>query len=301
MKSSTRGLAIAVAILTTLLLLAGCAASRKAPAFLSMTMDQIPADARIAAAGVNYLVHNATPPADLGFLLEDDAALSVNGGGMAYKGFEPSGQRLFLYSPSVEDPDRIQAGGVIDLVDAYRRTARVKYSAAYRRDGKGIRIQSLTVAPYYATDQITELFLVPADMFPQDLGGIKPTWENLYLLVRGLNASAAAAYSDGSEKRDYLLFAFFRDHAAPSAEVKLMVANKMTSDYGWGWCSSGVSVFDFQGWRVAMVSGTFPAMPASPFYVKAYFRPGSEAPAGQMRLLFNEPLTEITKRAYGLN
>jgi len=288
-------------ILSAALLTAGCVSPSKKLTFLPIQAEALPADARIAGAGVGYLIHGSAPPQGLGFRMRPGVNETLKKGAFPYKGFYRTGQRLFRYEEVPQDPQLRALGGVLSMEDAFGRSAQVKYEMTYHRSDSGIEVASLSLEPFFATDQETEFFLVPAERIPEDLSAIEPTWENLYLLSRRLNSQAKESVGDGRAEKAYVLMAFFRNQAAPSAHFKAMVANKQTTDYGWGWCSSGVSYVDFDGWRVAMISGRFPAMPQRGFYVKAYFKPGRETDDNTMKLLFNEPLGDITRRAYSLN
>lgn len=274
----------------------GCVTpAKKLPGFMPVARHEISGDAQLVAAALVPRLNGVESTIDAGISFGKEVPAALDAPPFGHNGFILTGQRLFQYSKRPQGkPGRLVAGQM-DLRDLFGRRAKVNYIAEYNLTDAGFIIETATVQPAYTTDPQVESFLVPLKAFQKEMAKYPPTWEALYLLANRLNVLPMQNNAQNRESKDYILCAFLKDQAAPSAKAILRLANKKTSDLEYGY-TKGTRYLSFNGWIVAMIGGTFPANPEKDFWVKLVFSPGKEAQSHKSIIVFQEELKTIAKK-----
>ena len=73
------------------------------------------------------------------------------------------------------------------------------------------------------------------------------------------------------------------------------MANQRASDAAYGWDEDS-KYFNFNGYRVAMALGKFPATPKNDFWIRLYFTAGKETGSGTSRIIFHKNLKTLAAK-----
>ncbi len=273
----------------------GCVtATKNLPDFLPVNGNEMPGDAQLAAAAILLRLNGIEPIINANISFEKEAVDNLDTPFLSPGKFILTGQRLFQYSKRPEGKPGRMVAGQMDLRDRLGRRAKLNYITEYDLTDTGFVIQTAEVQPAYATDPVVESYLVPVNAFEKEMANSPPTWEGLYLLANRLNVLPMQKNAQGRKSKGYILFAFCKDQTAPSAKAVLRLANKKTSDLEYGY-AKGASYLNFDGWIVAIATGTFPANPEKDFWVKLVLSPGKEAESKRPRIIFHQNLGKIAR------
>jgi len=252
-----RRIAFIAAILPLLVLtaLAGCSGvpATLAPVPEGGLVAETPADAELAAKAMLARIRGK---AVQGATIAPEAAVSPDGHGFAYDGFEVSGLRLHRYmawdSGTGGTPGR-DVNGVLALEDAHGRRAELLFRLAYTLDNATLTVRRCTVGPLYAANPRIEVFAVPKGALP----GPAPDWAATFEAVRAVDATPEGGLSDAALLDTHDLVLFVMDRTSPDGDVALRLdLEGMEGSEGLEPTMrlSATEWVDYDGWRVAVVS-----------------------------------------------
>lgn len=253
------------------------------PVPIASSMDQMPPDAASLAL---TLQKKLTEPKS-----QPSKAVSFSAGAESvllkesniFSGFTLSQVELYEHSVSV-------SRGRMKLESPLGRTASMDYHVTYTSSGNTLIADELTLNPIFSGPPEPVMFVIPAEKSPQD-ETMKPSSYDDLLLFAMVNAiDPLDPDLKTGQENEYVMFVFFLDRVSPSAKVNVSISDEATSMGGY---KNSTRYLDFDGWRVALLSGKFSlsnnSVPnpdtgadSSGLFLKALFTPGEEA--GMLRL-----------------
>ncbi len=178
--------------------------------------------------------------------------------------------------------------GTLFLEDAMGRRSSLTYNAEYRKVGDSITVDTIEVSPDYSRVPESVMFVIPADQFPQNPADLPSTFTGMLELATSRAVNPVRPEKGLYDVREYVVLAFLLDRISPSAKFDFMVAEEPAS---YGGYKKSTRYMDFDGWRIALLSGKFRLfgkstgsvitrdgdVEKSQLYFKAIYTPGKEA------------------------
>lgn len=242
-----------VVVCVMVVMMAACAG---APKSLTPVADavfddptNIPADAAFAMRAM--LAH--MQGADLrGASFSPEAHHELSNHGYTYEGFSVGPHRLIRYEAL--DAAALETGrkalGLVGLVDAYGRHARLAYDLEYTLAEGTLRVVDATATAVYPHNPAIRVFLIPKNKLPEPAAN----WRDAYEAARALNVMPPGGLDDTRPLDTHALVLFVMDRTAPGTDLRLSLdipelrrvlplVELTHTDYR-----------DYHGWRVAVVS-----------------------------------------------
>jgi hypothetical protein len=194
------------------------------------------------------------------------------------KGFVNRGTQFYLYQQKADDPSTKTVAGRFDLEGPLGRRASAFYLTRYRLYQGELVIEDTRVAPIYSTFPEPIMLVVTAETLLNNMDAYPDTYVELLQFVGERAANIEKPSSVFPEKKDYVIFLFLLDRISSSSKLEVKISNEKTGVLGY---KDSTRYIDFDGWRVALLSGRFVLFDTegtNPLYVKAVFTPGKEAP-----------------------
>ena len=268
-KPMIRGLGSALAVLAALSLVA-CQTAQTTPvevAAIPIANEDVSADLKLAVAGIVKRMQGEKDMAHVRF--SPGAGTRLAEPGFAYNGFALTRTSLLNHAPLAGDPNGIGVGGFLFFEDAMLRRAAVTFEADYTVAKDGITFARAEIGQVLSRHPKVRMFVMPANAVVGKLAGIR-SCQGFYNLARehAIDRRNPAAISKTSQ--DYVIVVFFEDRIAPSDKVEVRVTDDRSGTSGFG---QGTTVYDFNGWRVAVVGYNFILFGPKPLYVKVIHTP----------------------------
>ena len=238
--------------------------------------QSIPADIKLVSAAVGVSAYGDNPEKISGVKLEK--AIEKPCKKLVPPTFFLAHHKILQYGQSTEFDQSMTLSGSLDFQDVMGRRMILLYEATYRIGKKKVTISSCGITSIFpASHDSPEVlaFTVPAKKMPQKSREVFSSFEKLYQFA------AKNAIPMGKPKRlprgdnKYFIFAFVLDRMSPTASIRFMVDDKKTKSQGY---SDASRYYDYDGWRVAVLPGTFKLIDEKPLYFKLLYKPGNEQP-----------------------
>ncbi|MBN2539553.1 MAG: hypothetical protein JXB09_05850, partial [Deltaproteobacteria bacterium] len=183
--------------------------------------------------------------------------------------------KILEYGQSTEFHQSMTLSGSLDFQDALGRRTILFYNATYRVESKGVVISRCGVMPVFPDDPAVIAFTVPGKKMPQDTRKIFHSFEKLYRFASDNAIPMGKPERLSGEDNMYYIFTFILDRISPTSNITFMVDDTKTKSRGY---SDASRYYDYDGWRVAVLPGTFKLLDEKPLYFKLSYRPGKDQP-----------------------
>ncbi len=236
--------------------------------------QSIPADIKLVSAAVGVSAYGKNPEKISGVRLEQSIEQSCKE--LVPPTFFLAHHKILQYGQSTKFHKSMTLSGSLDFQDVIGRRMILLYDATYRIRRKGATISRCGIMSIFPASQDSPeviAFTVPAKKMPKNTRKIFSSFEKLYRFA------AKNAIPMGKPKRlpggdnMYYIFAFVLDRISPTASIKFMVDDTKTKARGY---SDASRYYDYDGWRVAVLPGTFKLIDEKPLYFKLCYKPGEE-------------------------
>ncbi|MBW2690350.1 MAG: hypothetical protein JRC99_10530, partial [Deltaproteobacteria bacterium] len=236
--------------------------------------QSIPADIKLVSAAVGVSAYGENPKKISGVKLE--RAIEQPCKKLVPPTFFLAHHKILQYGQSTKFHKSMTLSGSLDFQDVMGRRMILLYDATYRIRQKRVTISQCGITSIFPASQDSPevvAFTVPAKKMPRNTRKIFSSFEKLYRFA------AKNAIPMGKPKRlpggdnMYYVFAFVLDRISPTASIKFMVDDTKTKSRGY---SDASRYYDYDGWRVAVLPGTFKLIDEKPLYFKLCYKPGEE-------------------------
>jgi len=243
--------------------------------------QSIPADIKLVSAAVGVSAYGENPEKVSGVSLEQ--AIEQPCKRLVPSTFFLAHHKILQYGQSTKFHQSMTLSGSLDFQDIMGRRMILLYDAIYRIGQKGVTISRCrTTSIFPASQDSPEVvaFTVPAKKMPKKTREVFSSFKKLYQFA------AKNAIPMGKPKRlpggdnMYCVFAFVLDRVSPTSSIKFMVDDTKTKLRGY---SDASRYYDYDGWRVALLPGTFKLIDEKPLYFKLSYKPGDEQPVFKRR------------------
>jgi len=241
----------------------------------------IPADIKLVSAAVGVSACGENPEKISGVRLE--RAIEKPCKKLVPSTFFLAHHKILQYGQSTKFHKSMTLSGSLDFQDVMGRRMILLYDATYRIRQKGVTISRCGITSIFPASQDSPevvAFTVPAKKMPKKTRQVFSSFEKLYRFA------AKNAIPMGKPKRlprgdnMYCVFAFILDRISPTSSIKFMVDDTKTKSRGY---SDASRYYDYDGWRVAVLPGTFKLIDEKPLYFKLSYKPGDEQPVLKRR------------------
>jgi len=286
MKRNTHILSVYMAVMMILLIfpLAGCKkqmveltknlpglSKKEEPRSIYLPNQSIPTDIKLVSAAVGLSAYGEDPQKVSGVSLE--GAIKKTWNDRVPATFFLAQHKILQYGQSPENTRMMDLSGSLDFQDVMGRRLILFYSATYRVERKGVVITRFGIMPVFPDDPQVVAFVVPKKKMPQNTRRLFNSFETLYRFA-AKNAVAMGRPNRLPGDTDmYYVFAFVMDRVSPTSNIKLKVDDTKTKSRGY---SDASRYYDYHGWRVAVLPGTFKLLDEKPLYFKVCYMPGKE-------------------------
>ncbi|HOO91354.1 MAG TPA: hypothetical protein PLA74_11080 [Syntrophales bacterium] len=253
--------------------LPGSSSNQEEPRSIYLPNKAIPADIKLVSAAMGVSAYGEDPQKVSSIKLEQDVE-------KPWKALVPSTfvlvqHKILQYGQSTEFQQSMTLSGSLDFQDILGRRMILFYDATYRIVDNGVRISRSGIMPVFPDDPEVVAFIVPKKKMPKNTMKLFNSFETLYRFAAD-NAVAMGKPDRLPEGADmYYVFAFVMDRLSVTAGLRFMVDDADIKSKGY---SDSSRYYDYDGWRVAVLPGTFRLLDEKPLYFKLAYRPGKEQP-----------------------
>jgi len=253
------------------------------PVPIATSMDQMPPDAASLALALYERLTQANNPSARFVSFSTEAESMLLEESNIFSGFALSQVELYDHNVSL-------SSGRMKLESPFGRTASLNYHVKYTASGTALMASDVTLVPVFIGPPEPVMFVIPAEKTPQDETKKPKSYDDL-LQFAVMNAiDPLNPDLETGQENEYVMFVFLIDRVSPSAKVEVSISDEVA---GMGGYKDATRYLDFDGWRVALLSGKFTlsnsrmAYPgigkeSSGLFLKAVFTPGEEV--GMLRL-----------------
>lgn len=251
---------------------------------IASSIDQMPKNAASLALAIYERLSESNRQASQSVSFSDGAESILLKENSVFRGFSLSQVELYEHNASL-------SSGRMKLEDPFGRTACMNYHVNYTSSGTTLIAGDVTLEPVFLGPPEPVMLVIQAEKAPQN-DMTKPNSYGDLLQFAVMNAIDPLDSDLGTEKaHEYVIFVFFADRVSPSAKVEVNISDVET---GFGGYKDATRYLDFDGWRVALLSGNFSlsnpsvtnpdgAPGSGCLFLKAVFTPGKEAGILKMR------------------
>jgi hypothetical protein len=196
---------------------------------------------------------------------------------------------VMRFTESETNPVQTEVGVVMVFTDAlFRHTSvSVLLTCTWGENGDHITVDTATVTRVVSPDPTMTLTIIPADRVPKDLLTSKTHAELLPWIID--SGATEEEFSSGAADECYL-FAVVYDRLAPGDELGLLAA---VDPAGLAGQAGNARDFDYNGWHVAMMQGTFKWLGDETFYIKVVHTPADHEIAPQVIGILSSQLMPV--------
>ena len=262
-----------------------------AKAAVQLDSAQMPADIKLVSSAMLMQAKGFGADRVEGVTFAPGAADNLKAIGMDYDGFVLAGVNILNYEPSAQTTE---LAALLLLEDSVGRRTGMRFLAQYAVVGDGVSIQHASQVQVHAMWPRIETYVVPFN--PNvDQGAIMADHKTLYMYaVNNAVTIDKAAAGVG----DYDVFMFNMDRSSSTSDTTGWISKSDSPKSGY---ADATTVLDFNGWKVAVVSGEFnPRSMEETLYVKYLHTPGEEA-AWYSRTKLLSGLFALTAKAQNAN
>ena len=144
----------------------------------------------------------------------------------------------------------------------------MRFLATYDFSRPGITITHARFTPLFARRPVTQAFIVPYNP-AVDLAALAADHATLFSFANA-NAIDPGQTSGGGE---YDVFIFSMDRASDTSTLVGRISQRKSVGDGF---EGATTLLDYNGWKVAVISGMFDPSGADSLYAKAVHTPGEE-------------------------
>jgi hypothetical protein len=188
----------------------------------------------------------------------------------SFEGFYLRNVFITQYELSKTSPDTVLAGLTVELVDQFSRRALVAFSFEFKSQKMGIFVSKAISRPIIASNPKFRLFIVAENNIPNSFWKSNPNYTNTLsmLLKHAVDPKRPETFVRGKQK--YIVFALGQDRMSPLQGLLLVASNDPNSSKG---SAVGSKAYDFDGWRLATLTGKFSLDDPQAIYFKTLYRP----------------------------
>ena len=231
----------------------------------------IPADIKLVSAAVGVSAYGEDPEKVSGVRLE--RPIEQPRKKLVPRTFLLARHRILEYGQSTEFNQSMTLSGSLDFQDDMGRRMILFYNATYHIKGKVIEISRCGIMSVFPDDPSVITFTVPGKKMPHDTRKVFSSFEKLYrFAAKNAIPMVKPKRLPGGDNM-YYVFAFVLDRVSPTANITFMVDDTKTKSRGY---SDASRYYDYDGWRVAVLPGTFKLIDEKPLYFKLSYKPGIE-------------------------
>jgi hypothetical protein len=253
------------------------------PVAIANSIDQMPPDAASLVLALHERLTESNNQLSQSVSFSAAAKSILLNENNIFNGFTLSQVELYDHSVSL-------SSGRMKLESPFGRTASINYHVDYTSSGTTLIADDVTLDAVYLGPPEPVMFVIPAEKTPQS-DMMKPTSYGDLLQFAVINAiDPLNPDLETGQVQEYVIFVFFVDRVSPSAEIEVKISDVAT---GLGGYKDATRYLDYDGWRVALLSGKFslsnnsindpgPVSDSNGLFLKAVFTPGKEA--GILRL-----------------
>jgi hypothetical protein len=237
-----------------------------ADAAVPLNSQTLPSDVKLVSASILMQMKGFGENQIKGVSYIPGAAQNLKSIGMDFDGFVLKGINIVNYEPMESHTELV---GVMVFEDNAGRRAGVRYLADYQIEGQGILMQKASVVPVYTTRPRVEAYLVPYDPVV-DMDALSSDHSALYqyAVMHAISIAQAPA-----ETGDYDVFMFAMDRSSETSLGKGRISKDVSKLTGF---EGATTVLDFNGWKVAIISGELSPQGNTTLYSKMLHTPGDE-------------------------
>lgn len=285
LKSAGNALRLAVLSVFVIAAAAACGGQTvdlKQAVETSVTLNDatMPADIKLASAAILMKMKGFDDQRVNGVTFLQGSSDTLKAIGMDYDGFQLKGVSILNYEPTAQGTE---LAGIFVFEDVIGRRNGVRYLAKYKAQDQGIAIEHASVVQVYTTQPRVEAYLVPYD---PNVDQVAISVDHNTLYSYAVN-NAITPDQAGEGTADYDMFLFVMDRSSPTSDVKGRISKNTSSRSGF---EDATTVLDYNGWKVAVISGEADPKSEDTLYAKLVHFPGEEAPwfarAARLRGLF---------------
>ena len=267
-----------IALMMPMFFAISCAVIQKPglPKPIATSTDQMPEDAAAVVTAIQQQMTQSGEAHVSNVRFQGETGTNLARTWSFLKGFTPKSNLLYIHQVNGGDSKGRTIFNQLNLEGPLGRRASVFYRTDYRASSDEQIIDMVRAAPIYAESPEPIMFVVPAKALPEDLDAYPEDYLSLLQLVGEHAVDSSKSGLASSEMRDYVIFVFLLDPISPSSLFEVKISDEESGMRGY---KESTRYIDFNGWRVALLSGRFRAFDTegtNPLYVKAVFTPGKE-------------------------
>lgn len=236
-------------------------------ASVSLDNQAMPADIKLASSAILMKLKGYGDDSVQGVSFAPAATQHIKAIGLDYDGFVLRGVTILNYEPTAEGTELV---GLMVFEDSIGRRAGVRYLTEYQAQGQGIMIQHASVVQVHTVKPRIEAYVVPYD--PNvDQAAMSADHNAMYSYAVN-NAVPIQNAKPGIG--DYDVFLFVMDRSSDTADTKGRVSKNESRGSGY---EDATTLLDYNGWKVAVISGELDPLADNTLYAKLLHTPGEEA------------------------
>jgi len=253
------------------------------PVPIATSLEQMPPDAASLAAALQERLTDSSTQTSQSVSFSAAAGSVLTRERTLFQGFTLSHVELYVHSAT-------ESNGRMKLESPFGRTASFTYNMKYTASGTTLAVNDVSLDPVFSRLPEPAMFVVPAEKVPRN-DTMKPSsYGDLlqFAVMNAIDPNNPALIS--GQMHEYVMFIFFVDRVSTSAKVEVKISDEA---YSYGGYKDSTRYLDFDGWRVALLSGKFSlsnksitnpgaVSDSNGLFLKAIFTPGKEA--GLLRL-----------------
>ena len=243
------------------------------PRSIYLPNQSIPADIKLVSAAVGVSAYGEDPQKVSGVRLE--RAIEQPWKDLVPSTFMLAQHKILEYGKSTEFYQSMNLSGSLDFQDVLGRRMILFYNATYRIEGNGVVISRCGIMPVFPEEPQIVALVVPGKKMPKNVRNLFNSFETLYRFAvkNAITMGRPDRLPEGAEQ--YYVFAFVMDRLSVTAGLRFMVDDSTNKSSGY---ADSSHYYDYDGWRVAMLPGTFKLLDEKPLYFKLCYQPGKEQP-----------------------
>jgi len=219
----------------------------------------------------------------------ESARTTLRADAFDYAGFDTPRFVVTRFTEGETNPAQTEVGVLMVFTDAlFRHTSvSVLLTCTWGENGEHIAVDTATATRVVPPDPTMTLTIIPADRVPEDLLTSKTHAELLPWIIE--SGATEEELSSGAANECYL-FAVVYDRLAPGDKLGLLAADDPAGLVGQ---AGNARDFDYDGWHIAIMRGTFKWLSDETFCIKVVHTPADNEIAPQVIGILSSQLMPV--------